>query len=298
MTRRATIQEEYLTTALFSAHVAQQKGRWCEKCKVHHRPGTKCPYELRQQRQRTAPTPSEPSKEPKAHPLSGHGGLPPAGTVAKETVVKLQSDIQAGKLAPGMTADQHIELGKEVIAAHKASFPEFKAKLANAAPPTARVLGRVKELDSLIGKLTRKPDLYKKATDLGDTTGTRIVCDSIDEVKSTVAKLKQQFEVVEEEDFIDQPNRNYRSFHLNVRDADGQVKEIQVRTENQNTWAEWGHNIYKPMNAAQERALKTHKDEINEYAEAISSYFYQQDLGQPATKPPCTIVVHESFGCL
>lgn len=293
MARRATIQEEYLTAALFSAHTAQQKGRWCEKCKVHHRPGTKCPYESRQ-RSAPAQVPHEQVQQPVPH-ADGHGSS--SGSVAGELIAKLESFVQAGKLAP-LTAEQHVELGKKVLAEHKKSFPEFKAKLENVAPPAARVLGRVKELDSLLGKLTRKPDLYKKATDLGDTTGTRIVCNSIDEVKSTVAKIKLQFEVVEEEDFIDQPNRNYRSFHLNVRDSDGQVKEVQVRTENQNTWAEWGHNIYKPMTAAQERALQTNKDEINEYAEMISEYFYRQDLGQPADKPPCTIVVHESFGCL
>ena len=293
--RRLSIQEEYLTSLLVTA-ATPPKGKWCEKCKVRHREKTKCPYAGKEPAQPGQPEqPAQPAPKPAP---AGHGNLPPSGTVAPETVQKLNETIQAGLLAPGLTAEQHIELGKQVIDIHKKSFPEFKAVLTAAAPPGARVLGRVKELDSLVGKLTRKPKVYKSAKDMGDTTGTRIVCNSIDEVKSTVAKLKAQFEVVEEEDFIDNPNWNYRSHHLNVRDKDGQVKEIQIRTENQDTWAEWGHNIYKPMSEAQKQALQQHKDEINGYAKAISEYFYQEDQGKPAQKPPCTMVIHQSFGCL
>jgi ppGpp synthetase/RelA/SpoT-type nucleotidyltranferase len=73
--------------------------------------------------------------------------------------------------------------------------------------------------------------------------------------------------------------------------------EVQVRTENQNTFADWCHDVYKPTNKKQAESRK-HPD-VKAYAHDMSEYFWALDQGlEPPPKPPCVKVVSEAFGCL
>jgi ppGpp synthetase/RelA/SpoT-type nucleotidyltranferase len=166
------------------------------------------------------------------------------------------------------------------------------------APPGASVKGRVKDLESAVGKIARKPK-YGTATKLQDVTGTRVIMDTIDEVKATVNKIKAKYDIVEEDDYISEALNGYRSHHLIAKDENGLEFEIQVRTKNQNTWADWAHDMYKPVNPAQEKAMAESSEEINDFKMRMSAFFYAKDdpKAPSVAKPKCPESVKVSFGC-
>ncbi|MGO9450963.1 MAG: GTP pyrophosphokinase family protein [Candidatus Binataceae bacterium] len=121
------------------------------------------------------------------------------------------------------------------------------------------VTARAKTLDSLRGKLRRKP--YKHPNQrLTDLIGVRVITYYRDTVDPIVARLRQSFEI-NERDTIDKRRAlgrrefGYRSVHLIARLASGQMLsivdkairkrwfEIQVRSVMEHAWAEIEHEI-------------------------------------------------------
>ena len=105
----------------------------------------------------------------------------------KDVMSNLVAAIEAGgvrkkgkfhKLAPGMSAEDHIADAKRFLGEHKEAFDETLGRLQKAFPG-AIVYGRVKTLESAISKILRKPEEYKKVRDLDDGAGMRVVRDSI-----------------------------------------------------------------------------------------------------------------------
>lgn len=214
----------------------------------------------------------------------------------QSTVTQLQGLLDKGTL-PGTLEDQ-IDAAKSVVAKHKKRFPKFMQSLQDAAPEGAEVSGRVKTFQSALGKLIVKPK-YKTAEGLQDTTGTRIVCNSTDDVKSTVENLKKKYKVISEDDYISKPlgSMKYRSHHLIVEDEDGTAKEIQVRTKNQDAFGHWAHESYKPTTDAKREAIEKHSDEITKYAADMSDWLAAQDEGrEPGERPAAPQVVKDVFG--
>lgn len=204
----------------------------------------------------------------------------------------------ADKLPKGKTPEEHVQIAKQELAKHQAAFAGMKASVDQIAQG-GLVQGRVKKLYSMAEKLARKSDEYPDATKLLDTSGLRIQYNSIAEVKAAVDRAKGSFEILFEENYIDKPKGDYRSHHLIIRDKQsGLAYELQIRTKNQNSYADWAHNAYKPMTPDQE----AHKNdpEIKAYSALMSEYIWQLDnqVAQPIPPPECPPVVKYVFGCV
>jgi ppGpp synthetase/RelA/SpoT-type nucleotidyltranferase len=214
------------------------------------------------------------------------------------TVENFNAAIAGGKIEGTLAG--HVVIAKNAIAAHKATLAALLIGLKQSAPPGAKIKTRVKTLESTLGKMVRKTK-YKDAGKLQDLTGARIVCDSISEVKSTVESIKSKYKVIDEDDYIDTPAPgDYRSHHLIVEHA-GIAKEIQVRTSNQNTMADWTHDIYKPRDEKQAAAVERYKAVLAAYSKQAADHFYSKDKGEDPpdpNMPPCTPVVKQTLGCL
>ena len=52
------------------------------------------------------------------------------------------------------------------------------------------VSGRVKAIDSMVGKLARKPELYATVNDLNDVSGVRVMAENIDGVFNSLQYIK------------------------------------------------------------------------------------------------------------
>jgi len=73
------------------------------------------------------------------------------------------------------------------------------------------ISGRVKEIDSMVGKLARKPELYATVGDLNDVSGVRVMADDLDDVFKSLKYIKDNYNVVEEKNNIDIDRDGYRS---------------------------------------------------------------------------------------
>jgi len=234
------------------------------------------------------------------------GRVEPAHTPAQEkrhaylekmkgTVQSFRAALASGKLQG--TLGEHVRTAKKTLDKHHATLPKLISDLQSHAPKGAKIKARVKALESALGKLDRKPK-YGTTANLQDSTGGRVVCNSIAEVEATVANLKRAYKVVTEDDYISSHLDGYRSYHL-IIEHEGLQKEIQVRTKNQDTWADFAHDIYKPMTPKQEKALVQSKAEIKEYSAKLSEYIYAKDLGKkppPPILPKCPDVIPAAFG--
>lgn len=208
-------------------------------------------------------------------------------TAAKEGLSKKLSE-SSGTLA-NIGVDRHVEIAKDVQAKHASEFQHALSEIKAMAPADAKVKGRVKDVDSIVGKLERKSDKYVTAKSLQDTTGIRVVCKDLNGVKSTIAKLESSgLKVVEKDDYIDKPKEGsgYRSAHFIVESKSGLQKEIQIRTEDQNKHAEWAHDAYKPQNSEQRSYLSKNAGAISKYSSAVSDHFHAKAEGKTGTQMP------------
>jgi ppGpp synthetase/RelA/SpoT-type nucleotidyltranferase len=229
----------------------------------------------------------------------------------KDAIHRIGKFVAAGKLKKGVTVGGHIRIAKKALDEHKKRIGALKVALGSIAGDKGVVTGRVKTLASTLGKLTKvDPDgnaKYQTAEDMPDLTGTRIVVNTIGDVYGVVAAMQRQADkrggigIKKSEDKIEEPlgDVKYRSFHIDIRDKDGKIKELQVRTRRQNVAADWSHDQHKPFSPAQERVLKKYREKIVDYAAKVSDYFYSQDQGKDPGEPPkCPKVVSLYFGCI
>jgi ppGpp synthetase/RelA/SpoT-type nucleotidyltranferase len=253
---------------------------------------------------RLEPSPNQPGPGSYRRPgPTEHGGSLGKHPAGAEGVFKPTSPLQ-DRLPPGKTAREHADIAREFLGRHNAGFAEAKAKLTSLAPPDAKIEARVKELSSTMEKLDRARNsdgshYYKDATGLMDATGMRAVVKNIDEVKATADKIRANYKVIEESDYISKPKGDYRSHHLIVEDH-GVAKEIQVRTPGQDAFANWAHDAYKPQNELQKSTLKDPQSKavIDHYSHAMSEHIYAKDQGKQSIKPECPQAVRVVFGCV
>lgn len=222
---------------------------------------------------------------------------PPERVKVKPTLDELEAKISS-KLPNPPDFQGQVDIARKIIGKHADSLDAKINALTEMAPQGAEVKGRVKELESAVGKIARKPK-YGTAEKLQDVTGTRVVMDTIDQVIETVNKIRAKYTIVEEDDYIGEALDGYRSHHLIAKDENGLEFEIQVRTKNQNTWADWAHDMYKPVNPAQEKVMAESSDVINDFKLRMSAYYYAKDNPAIAEipKPICPDTVQMSFGC-
>ena len=139
-------------------------------------------------------------------------------------------------------ADAWRESHREVL-----SFVQDELKnFAQAVDPTSVVVGRVKRMDTILGKL-RRPGMRMKLNEMYDIVGCRVITKDISSVRQIAELAKQHFDVklgTGIKDYIENPKQNgYRCLHIIVRrDAPeaglhGLFCEIQIRTRLQHAWA-------------------------------------------------------------
>lgn len=111
----------------------------------------------------------------------------------------------------------------------------------------AVVVQRIKRLDTICGKLVRFPDMQLyRVQDLG---GCRVILPTVEDVYQVKHQLETsriRHEPKTPKDYIQKPNPNtgYRSVHLiyryksdKIKDYNGLMVEIQLRTKLQHLWA-------------------------------------------------------------
>lgn len=120
--------------------------------------------------------------------------------------------------------------------------------------PIEFVVGRVKTVDSIKEKITRRviaPDVIEN--DMQDIAGIRIMCQFVDDIYRVVDLIhqRQDMQVIEERDYIQNAKPSgYRSYHMVIEYSvflpDGPKKiiaEIQIRTLAMNFWATVEHTL-------------------------------------------------------
>ena len=120
--------------------------------------------------------------------------------------------------------------------------------------PIEFVVGRVKTVDSIKEKMTRRviaPDVIEN--DMQDIAGIRIMCQFVDDIYRVVDLIhqRQDMQVIEERDYIQNAKPSgYRSYHMVIEYSvflpDGPKKiiaEIQIRTLAMNFWAKVEHTL-------------------------------------------------------
>ena len=152
--------------------------------------------------------------------------------------------------------------------------------------PIEFVVGRVKTVDSIKEKMTRRviaPEVIEN--DMQDIAGIRIVCQFVDDIYRVVDLIheRQDMQVVEERDYIQNAKPSgYRSYHMVIEYSvflpDGPKKiiaEIQIRTLAMNFWATVEHTLnYKYQGKHPEdisKRLKTTAEAAYKLDEEMSS---------------------------
>ena len=152
--------------------------------------------------------------------------------------------------------------------------------------PIEFVVGRVKTVDSIKEKMTRRviaPEVSEN--DMQDIAGIRIMCQFVDDIYRVVDLIheRQDMQVVEERDYIQNAKPSgYRSYHMVIEYSvflpDGPKKiiaEIQIRTLAMNFWATVEHTLnYKYQGKYPEdisKRLKTTAEAAYKLDEEMSS---------------------------
>ena len=152
--------------------------------------------------------------------------------------------------------------------------------------PIEFVVGRVKTVDSIKEKMTRRviaPEVIEN--DMQDIAGIRIMCQFVDDIYRVVDLIHewQDMQVVEERDYIQNAKPSgYRSYHMVIEYSvflpDGPKKiiaEIQIRTLAMNFWATVEHTLnYKYQGKYPEdisKRLKTTAEAAYKLDEEMSS---------------------------
>lgn len=122
-----------------------------------------------------------------------------------------------------------------------------------------QIICRVKEKDSLIGKIDQKKDKYSELNQITDLVGIRIITYFDDEVDRISSIIEKEFEIDKENSvdkrIIEADRFGYKSLHyvvsltkerLNFTETkiySGLKAEIQIRSILQHAWAEIEHDI-------------------------------------------------------
>lgn len=172
-----------------------------------------------------------------------------AGSLSKNKVKKAGEVLANSKTIsePGcsealLVVNQWREAHQELIAAVPAELKEIAFKV----DPEAVVVGRIKRIDTIVGKL-RRPGLNMKLNEMCDIAGCRVIVDDIRSARRISDEIGRAFSVKPDtgvKDYIVKPKPNgYRSTHIISRhDAPESgftnlFCETQVRTRLQHAWA-------------------------------------------------------------
>ena len=110
---------------------------------------------------------------------------------------------------------------------------------------------RLKTINSIKGKLERKPDLYSSIYDIYDILGFRVICYISDDVDLAAKLIAENFRVdwqrsKDKRKIIDARSFGYTALHYvcSLPDDDSNMLfEIQIKTILQHSWAEIEHDL-------------------------------------------------------
>jgi N12 class adenine-specific DNA methylase/ppGpp synthetase/RelA/SpoT-type nucleotidyltranferase len=166
------------------------------------------------------------------------------------------------------------------------AYPGLHSKLENTIPD-GELSGRVKTLESVVKKLKKKNAKGEPFTqnNMEDIIGMRLTFDNQKDILDAASKIKTNFKVTQDEDYITNPKDGYRSYHLTV-EHDGKPAEIQLRTPNQTRWADWMHDTFYDHPAETKAQLgEDGFKRAKEYSLAMGNYYAKLDRGEPAVMP-------------
>jgi ppGpp synthetase/RelA/SpoT-type nucleotidyltranferase len=166
-------------------------------------------------------------------------------------------------------------------------------------PGTPEVSGRVKKPDSSIAKVARKPK-YADVTKLQDNVAVRATYNDIQSVKEAMKVVREKYDIIDEDDYIEKPKFDgYRSYHAIMKDKEtGIESELQIRTQRQDVFANWAHDLYKPPNDDLRNFVETHKDLVLGYQVEVGKYIEELDKGAKPKKPECPPPIKKVMMCL
>ena len=146
-----------------------------------------------------------------------------------------------------------------------------------------KVSSRLKTAESIAEKLHRR---NLDITETTDIAGARVIFTNVDSLFAGLTKIRNNFDVVQEENYIEKPKGNYRSYHLLVN-VSGLPIEIQLKTNRQLEWGEIGHKelpLYKSREELQSLYGKNLK-KLEKYYNRMSAHYYFSDIGQKLKRP-------------
>lgn len=146
---------------------------------------------------------------------------------------------------------------------------------------------RVKNKYSILEKMRRKG--YKSFDNMKDIFGMRIEVNHVDDIYNVVKKLEQIYggKIIKREDAVSNPkDAYYRSYHFDVKYADGIYGEIQIRTPLMDRIANAGHILLYKNHIDIDRKVKENIEQtLKVYSEIAVNNAKPQDLKMmPKTK--------------
>jgi ppGpp synthetase/RelA/SpoT-type nucleotidyltranferase len=162
---------------------------------------------------------------------------------------------------------------EKVRAALKAPHPD----------PPFRVLARLKVVDSIQEKITRKQ--YTCISELTDIAGARIVIPSYAALPLVTLNIERALKTVEKEDMItDQRGTGYRAIHY-LAEVDGRVVEIQIHTHRGTIWAAASHRLVYKGPFSNDKAVVAYLNRLSETIFWLDSGLLRELPDVPETLP-------------
>jgi ppGpp synthetase/RelA/SpoT-type nucleotidyltranferase len=146
--------------------------------------------------------------------------------------------------------------------------------------------GRWKDEQSLLEKMNGK-FAHRTLETVGDVVANRCVCSSRADQAKLVDYIYENCVILEHDNIVDNPRGDgYSAHHFTLEAPDGRLIELQVKTENQQTFSGWSHDaIYKNKEVSENGKPKY--PEVAKYALDLGNYINEIDSGkEPSTPPP------------
>jgi len=197
------------------------------------------------------------------------------------------------------TVQKNLDIYKELTPKLEKTKKDLEVRLKKELPGKPIISGRVKKPFSGVAKVARKPK-YADVSKLQDNVGMRAMYDDVTSVKEAMKVIRENYDIVEEDDYIEKPKFDgYRSYHAIIIDKEtGVESELQIRTQRQETFANWAHQLYKPDTDDLRSFVETHQDMTLKYQVDIGDYLSELDEGRKPKKPKCPEPIMKVMMCL
>lgn len=192
----------------------------------------------------------------------------------------------------------------KIRAKHLKGFDENLSKLQNTliTMPDVTVHGRIKGRFKMLDKLGRKSAKYPDVDKMRDVSGFRVIIPNFESAEEVMKLMKaSNLNIKETMDFRNAPLDGYRAIHFDILNSDGTMSEFQVKTPNEEKWANHFHDtLYKyDKNTQQGKQIEENLPDLMDYSLLMSDYFYSLDTGiTNIEKPQCPEPAMRIIGCL